>query len=131
MSERLTITLLLCLGGILLYALYRQWHLASIASADSLLQGIDLSQPTIVYFTTPLCIPCKTQQQPALSRLRREIGDRLQLIQVDAALQPDVATRWGVQTAPTTFIIGRDGKPTAVNYGVADVALLRKQLQLI
>jgi hypothetical protein len=53
------------------------------------------------------------------------------VIQVDASEQPDVAERWGVFSAPTTFVLDPDHMPRQVNRGVASVETLKKQLAAI
>jgi thioredoxin-like negative regulator of GroEL len=131
MIERLLIALALLAMGWAVYQAVRRRQLAQIVSSDPILVGLDLQVPTIVYFTTPTCLPCKTRQQPALRILSTELGDQLQIVQIDATQQPDVADRWGVMTAPTTFVLDKQGKASAVNHGVADVPLLKKQLQLL
>ncbi len=100
----------------------------ALAPTDPLLSGIVPGVPTIVYFTTPMCIPCKTQQMPAISRLQSELGAALQVVKVDATEQPDAAKRWGVFCAPTTFVLDGRGTTLAVNHGVAEVETLRHQL---
>ena len=56
------------------------------------------------------------------------MGEAVQIIQVDATENPDAATRWHVQTVPTTFILDGQGQPKDVNHGVAGVKKLRQQL---
>ena len=85
--------------------------------------------PLILYFTTPECAPCKTVQRPALRRLQDQFGERLQVIEIDAAEQPEVASRWGVLSVPTTFILDPDGQLRHVNHGVARAEKLIGQLE--
>ena len=85
----------------------------------------------MLYFTTPTCAPCKYAQRPALSKLQTQLGEAVQVIQVDATEDPDAATRWGVQTVPTTYILDGAGKPLHVNHGVADVNKLTTQVQAV
>ena len=114
---------------------YRWWiarqmrRTTALALTDPLLSSIEQGVPTILYFTTPMCIPCKTQQAPALERLQRELPGAVQVVRVDATEQPEAAQRWGVFSAPTTFVLDRNGKTLAVNYGVAEAEKLRQQLQ--
>jgi thioredoxin-like negative regulator of GroEL len=129
MIERLIIALALLAIGCAVFMLYRRHHLRRIAPTDPLLANLDLAIPTIVYFTTPTCLPCKTQQQPALHKLKEEMNGRLQIVQVDATQQPEDAQRWGVQTAPTTFVLDPTGHAVAVNYGVAPLPLLKQQIR--
>jgi len=130
MFERLLIALLLMAAGILIYQFYTRQQLKRVRQAipiDPLLQNLDAAKPTIVYFTTPGCIPCRVQQQPALEQLQREIA--VQVVKVDATQDPDAADRWGVMSAPTTFVLDRNGQPIEVNHGVADANKLKRQIE--
>jgi hypothetical protein len=69
------------------------------------------------------------QQRPAIQRLLSEMGDGVQVIEVDALEQPEAADRWGVLSIPTTFILDRQGQPREINYGVARAEKLKHQLQ--
>ncbi len=135
MTERLIILLILTTAGVATYQLFRRWQMwrvARVATHDPLLAHLRPGVPAIVYFTTPTCAPCKTQQRPALSRLLEELGDkRVQVIEVNALEQPDVADRWGVLSVPTTFVLDPQGRPQQVNYGVAGTEKLRQQLKHI
>ena len=92
---------------------------------ENLRRGI----PAILYFTTPDCMPCKTVQRPALAEVRSRLGDhRIQVIQVDCTVQPDLADYWGVLSVPTTFIIDSTGQPRQVNHGVTHAEKLLGQL---
>lgn len=85
--------------------------------------------PVILYFTTPDCQPCATQQRPALMSLSEELGAQVQIFQVDATQRPELADYWGVLSVPTTFIIDSNGQPRGVNHGVASAEKLRRQLE--
>ena len=85
--------------------------------------------PAILYFTTPACIPCKTVQRPAIQSLKRKVEDGLQVIEVDASAQPELANHWGVLSVPTTFIINKRGEPRHVNHGVTRAEQLLKQIE--
>ncbi len=131
MIERLIAALVLLVIGYVAYRLLIRRQMSqttALAPADPLLRGITPGVPTIVYFTTPMCIPCKTQQAPALKRLQDEMGESVQIVRVDATEQPDAAQRWGVFSAPTTFVISGCGETLAVNHGVAEADKLRRQL---
>lgn len=100
-----------------------------IAAQDTLLQSVEPGRATILYFTATWCSACKLHQQPALQDLESELGDRVQIIQVDIETQPDDAKRWGVMSLPTTYILNADGEAKAVNYGVASAQKLKQQLE--
>jgi len=129
MIERLVIVAVLAILGVVVYQLYTRRQLAQISaksSADPILNGLNPEVPTIVYFTTPNCIPCKTQQQPAIKKVRDT--QEVQVVQIDATQDPDAASRWGVMSAPTTFVLDSSFKPKSVNHGVADETKLLKQV---
>ncbi|MDQ7025809.1 MAG: thioredoxin family protein [Anaerolineae bacterium] len=134
MIERLLIITVVAVIAVFVYQMYTRRQLAFVTAnrnIDPLLRGLNPNIPAIVYFTTPNCIPCKVQQQPALDKLKTDLGENIQIIQVDATQEPEVADRWGVLSAPTTFVLNTDGQAKAVNHGVADVHKLKRQIQVM
>ncbi len=134
MFERLLIAAVLIGTGAAAWMVFNRLsvrQLAQAAPADPLLASLQAGVPTILYFTTPFCEPCRTLQKPALARLQAELGSAIQVVQVDATEHPDVADRWGVFSAPTTFILDGKRRPRRVNRGVASAEVLKKQLQTI
>lgn len=89
------------------------------------------NKPVIVYFTTPDCVPCKTIQRPALDKLTTTLGDKLQVIEIDATERPDLAKTWGVMSVPTTFLLNARGEARYINNGVARAEKLMEQLQTL
>ena len=131
MIERLGVAIVLLVIGFLAYQVLRRYHIrktAATSSQDPILNGLKPGVPAIVYFTTPGCIPCVTQQQPALQRMQTQLGDSIQVIQIDASENSEAADRWGVFSAPTTFILDNVKQVRDVNYGVADTPKLIRQL---
>lgn len=92
------------------------------------LPGAQPGIPAILYFTTANCVPCKTIQRPALKKLKDQLGDRLQVIEVDAEQHPSLASRWGVLSVPTTYIIGKNGEIRQVNHGATRAEKILDQL---
>ena len=133
MIERVLITLILIAAGVLAYRLIQQRQLkraGSTIAIDPILADCLPDVPTIVYFTTPTCAPCRLQQTPVLNQLQAELGESgLHLVRVDATAYPDTAQRWGVFSVPTTFILGKDGQPRNVYNGVVGLETLREELQ--
>ena len=117
-------------SGITMYQLGNRWILrrASMIPRDS--RFTRLGKPTLLYFTTPTCVPCKTVQRPAIERLQQLAGDRLQVIEIDAQSQPELARKWGVLSVPTTFVLDAQGKPRHVNHGVTPVEKLLRELEI-
>ncbi len=134
MIERLLIAGILVGLGVVSWIAFNRLsvrRVAQYAPADPLLATLRDGVPAIVYFTTPFCEPCRTLQKPALTALERDLGPSIQVIQVDASEQPDIADRWGVFSAPTTFILDTHHTPRQVNRGVASTETLKKQLQTV
>jgi thioredoxin 1 len=132
MIERAAIVIAIgILGWIAYRALTRRQVSQAVqaASLDPLLQSATLAIPTIVYFTSPSCAPCRLQQTPVLNRLQAEMGpDGLRLIKVDCTEDPDAATRWGVISVPTVFVLDQGGKPRSVFNGVVGLERLKQEL---
>jgi thiol-disulfide isomerase/thioredoxin len=131
MIERAVLAGVLLVLGYVAYRLFTRYHLwraAAHASTDPILLDVRPGVPVIVYFTTPTCIPCRTQQWPALIRLQDELGEGIQIVKIDATEDTAAADRWGVFCAPTTFVLDSQRQVRAVNHGVADVRKLKQEL---
>src|SRR5689334_5419135 len=89
------------------------------------------NKPVIVYFTTPDCAPCKTVQRPAIDRVSNLLGEKLEVVEIDATVHPDLAKTWGVMSVPTTFVIDQRGEARYVNNGVARAEKLLEQIQTL
>jgi thiol-disulfide isomerase/thioredoxin len=62
------------------------------------------NKPVLVYFTTPDCAPCKTVQRPAIDRVSNLLGEKLEVVEVNAYERLSCKTS-GVMSVPTTFVI--------------------------
>ena len=87
------------------------------------------NKPVIVYFTTPDCAPCKTIQRPVLNQISLLMGERLEVVEIDASERPDLAKTWGVMSVPTTFLLDARGEARYVNHGVTRAEKLLEQIQ--
>ena len=134
MIERIILTMVFSAVAVLAYrafSRYHVWRAAAGAITDPILSDLKPGVPAIVYFTTPMCVPCRTQQQPALTRLQTELGDNIQIVKIDATQDSAAADRWGVFSAPTTFVLDGYKHVREVNHGVADTPKLRRQIDAI
>jgi thiol-disulfide isomerase/thioredoxin len=116
------------LAAVAFYRLYSQWTLSRAASQFGKLLPGKHDGPVLVYFTTPGCAPCKTVQKPAIEQVKNMLANGLEVVEIDAAEQPEVARRWGVVSVPTTFVLDAHGQARYVNNGVARAEKLFKQL---
>jgi thiol-disulfide isomerase/thioredoxin len=89
------------------------------------------NKPVLVYFTTPDCAPCKTVQRPAIDRVADLLGEKLQVVEIDATERPDLAKAWCVMSVPTTFLLDARGEARYVNNGVARAEKLLEQIQTL
>lgn len=134
MIERAIIALAIIAAAVIGWIIWNRLTLRrarATAPIDPLLTDTTPDLPVILYFTTPFCAPCRTQQQPALHALTRDWAGRVQVVQVDATADPAAADRWGVVSAPTTFVLDAARTPRFVNRGVAPRELLAQQIAAI
>lgn len=89
------------------------------------------NKPVLVYFTTPDCAPCKTVQRPAIDRVSNLLGEKLQVVEIDATERPDLAKVWCVMSVPTTFLLDARGAARYVNNGVVRAEKLLEQIQAL
>lgn len=115
----------LCLG---VYWLVNRMLLARARARVPALKMAHQGTPVLLYFTTPTCVPCKTVQRPAIQRVSQQMGSRVQVLEIDASQQPELASQWGVMSVPTTFLIDAQGRPRHINHGVALAEKLLKQI---
>ena len=128
---RTGLALIIALVGLAFYAGLNRLLLARVrrSKAGGDLLPERLGVPTVVYFTTPDCAPCKTVQRPALNALKAQMRGRLQVIEIDASARPDLASRWGVLSVPTTFILDAGGQVRHVNQGSTRADKLSRQIE--
>ncbi len=131
MLLRLIILIAFCAAMYVTYRVVIKWQLSKagqLKDVDPLISEVDLSIPTVVYFTTPMCALCRTTQGPAFERLQAKM-EQVNIIKVDATADPDSSRRWGVLSAPTIFILDQGGNPVKVNNGFTDEYKLSSQLE--
>ena len=69
---------------------------------------INSETPVLVDFYTDWCGPCK-MMNPILKELKKEMGDRINVIKVDAEKNADAAIKYNVRGVPT-LILFRKGQ---------------------
>jgi thioredoxin-related protein len=56
------------------------------------------------------------------------LPEKLNLVEVDAISNPEMAKEWGVISVPTIFILDSEGKPRHINHGVSTKEKLLMQI---
>ena len=64
--------------------------------------------PVLVDFYADWCGPCK-MMNPILKELKKKVGDRVNIIKIDAEKNPDAAINYNVRGVPT-LILFKGGK---------------------
>ena len=82
----------------------------------------------LVYFSTAACAACKTVQRLAIERVSKLLWDSLQVFEIDAMKEPEVALRWGVVRVPAIFLINPRGELHYVSHGVVGAEQLLIQM---
>jgi thioredoxin 1 len=130
MVSRMLLAAAIVGAGLIVYSLLNRHALSRndgrISQFPSYQQGI----PAILYFTTLTCVPCKTIQRPALQKLKESLGERIQIIEVDASTNTELASTWGVLSVPTTYVFDDKGRSRYVNHGAVMADQLFQQLEL-
>ncbi len=86
-------------------------------------------RPTLVVFSSPSCVACRTTQAPAVDAMTAKLGDSTpRLIKIDITEQPEVAHAFRVLTVPTTVILDVQGHVSAINHGFATSEHLADQV---
>jgi hypothetical protein len=55
------------------------------------LEGRRPDIPAILFFTMPDCVPCHIVQRPAIEQVQKEMAERVQILEVDASVNPTAA----------------------------------------
>jgi len=73
------------------------------AKPGSFSEMINAETPVLVDFYTDWCGPCK-MMAPILKNLKKEMGDKLNIIKIDAEKNADAAIRYHVRGVPTLIL---------------------------
>ena len=127
--ERLLLTIFIILISLAIFMVYRYLHLRRLRTV-ALAPGPARGRPMVLYFRSDSCAPCQTQA-PYLRDLEETYGSRLSVQMIDADINKDMASRFGVITLPTTLILDRSGEVKHINYGLTTTSKLSQQMEKI
>ncbi|CAG0933478.1 Thioredoxin [Thermoflexales bacterium] len=126
MWERILMAALIVGAGVLAYRLFLQVQRRRAARGS--LARAATGRSAVLVFTSPTCASCKLQQLPILERILVDWRDKIEVEIIDVTERPEVATRYGVWSLPTTIVLDEQRTVIAINQGVAHERKLREQL---
>jgi thioredoxin 1 len=91
--------------------------------SSSFTEIINSDTPVLVDFYTDWCGPCK-MMSPILKDLKKEMGDKINIIKVDAEKNADAAIKYQVRGVPT-LILFKQGNILWQQSGVVQLAQLK------
>jgi thiol-disulfide isomerase/thioredoxin len=112
-------------GGLRLWRRTRLHRLRTQTPFDDI---IPPGKPAVVAFSAPYCRDCHTLQEPALTRLERDLRDRITVKHVSALDYPELVEQLGILTVPSTVVLDARGEVRHLNLGYASDVKLREQL---
>jgi thioredoxin-like negative regulator of GroEL len=139
MIERFLVILALALVVVVAVVAVRAWsgrrvaHL-KVGQARGLWNALGESpdgRPSLVVFSTPSCTACRTAQHPAVEAVEARFGKALRVLKVDLSRQPAVGHAFKVLTAPSTVVLGGDGRVGSFNHGFAPAEQLAAQVSAV
>ena len=69
-----------------------------------------------------------TQVDHTAIKVNQALGEKVQVIEIDATERKDLADEWGILSVPTTLIIDKKRQTRQVNHGVVRAEKLLAQL---
>ena len=87
------------------------------------------SKPTFVDYWAVWCGPCKTME-PVVERLAKKFSGQMNFGKLNVDEQPEVATRYDVQSIPT-FMIFKNGAPVDAAIGAVPEANLEQRIRKV
>ena len=139
MIERSLIVLALALVVVVAVVAVRAWSGRRVAGlktgqAGGLWSALGESpdgRPSLIVFSTPSCTACRTAQHPAVEAVEARFGETLRVLKVDLSRRPAVGHAFKVLTAPSTVVLGGDGRVGSFNHGFTPADQLAAQVSAV
>ena len=138
MIERFLIILTLASIAVIAVVAVRAWSSRRVAGLKSEAGGLwnalgeaPDGRPSLVVFSTPSCTACRTAQHPAIEAVEARFGETLRVLKVDLSRRPAVGHAFKVLTAPSTVVLGGDGRVGSFNHGFAPADQLASQVSAV
>ena len=131
MLDRFLILLAVALAVLAVWGALRLWRHAKLRQLRMQTPFNDIvpsGKPAVVAFSAPYCRDCHTLQEPALTRLERDLNERVTVKSLSALDYPELVEQLGILTVPSTVVLDAQGEVRHLNLGYASDDKLREQL---
>ncbi len=88
-----------------------------------------MSKPELLDFSATWCGPCK-MQKPHLEKVEAELGEQVDVKEIDVDKNQSLAAQYGIQAVPTLIIV-KDGQPVKRFTGLTTSAILIEELKKV
>lgn len=78
-------------------------------------------------FKASWCGPCRAME-PVIEELKRELGEKAEVVEIDVDTKPEEASKYGVMSIPT-YVVLKDDKEVGRKTGVTSKEELLKLLK--
>ncbi len=88
-----------------------------------------MSKPELLDFSATWCGPCK-MQKPHLEKVEAELGDQVDVKEIDVDNNQSLAAQYGIQAVPTLIIV-KDGQMVKRFTGLTTSGILIEELKKV
>lgn len=100
---------------------------AAVSSADFDTQVLQSETPVLVDFWAAWCGPCR-RVAPEVEAVALQLGEKVKVFKVDIDAEPDLATRYGIQSIPALYIF-KGGKVVDQILGAVPRQVISEKLE--
>ncbi len=88
-----------------------------------------MSKPELLDFSATWCGPCK-MQKPHLEKVQAELGEKVEVKEIDVDQNQSLASQYGIQAVPTLIIV-KDGEAVKRFTGLTTSNILIEELNKV
>ena len=99
----------------------------AVSSADFDTEVLQAETPVLVDFWAAWCGPCR-RVAPEVDAVASQLGDKVKVFKVDVDAEPDLATRYGIQSIPALYIF-KGGKVVDQILGAVPRQVISEKLE--
>ena len=99
----------------------------AVSSADFDTEVLQAETPVLVDFWAAWCGPCR-RVAPEVDAVATQLGEKVKVFKVDVDAEPDLATRYGIQSIPALYIF-KGGKVVDQILGAVPRQVISEKLE--